>query len=288
MRMSIHRIKSVFISVYLAIAFVAAVHATWQTFQVSGNWLGAAISLWGVLAFFIYIFVGNTPRTTANLYGMIAVAAVGAMISLMAPAPVPHTVLPVVYAWGLGLGGALLYVFWYSRYGRGESETIAVGGHLPDFELEDADGKTVRSADFHGAPTLLMFYRGNWCPLCSAQVRELAAEYRALHERGVRVVLVSPQPHGHTRQMAARFDVPFQFLVDVDCRAARRLGIFAEGGTPLGLEVLGYDSDTVLPTVVITDAGGRIVFNDQTDNYRVRPEPETFFLAIDEAGIATR
>ncbi len=286
--MSRHRIKSVFISTYLTLALLAALHATWNSFQAAGNWLGAAVSLWGVLAFFVYVFTADTARTSANLYGMIGVAAAGALLATMAPAPVPYSALPLWYAWGLGLGGALAYVFWYSRYGRGESRAIAVGSILPEFALEDADGNVVRSSDFLGAPTLFMFYRGNWCPLCSAQVKELAAEYRALDERGVKVVLVSPQPHDFTRRIAAKFEVPFRFLVDVECRAAKQLGIFAEGGTPLGLEVLGYDSDTVLPTVIITDPGGSIVFTDQTDNYRVRPEPETFFAAIDAAGISMR
>ena len=36
-----------------------------------------------------------------------------------------------------------------------------------------------------------------------------------------------------------------------------------------------------LPTVIITDAKGKIVFADLTDNYRVRPEPETFLKVID-------
>jgi hypothetical protein len=39
-----------------------------------------------------------------------------------------------------------------------------------------------------------------------------------------------------------------------------------------------------MPTVVVTDAGGRILFADQTDNYRVRPEPSTFLAVLDRSG----
>ncbi len=73
------------------------------------------------------------------------------------------------------------------------------------------------------------------------------------------------------------------FLVDPDARAARSLGILHEGGLPATLDVLGYDQDTVLPTAVLADAAGTIMFSDQTDNYRVRPEPETFLAALDAA-----
>ena len=77
-------------------------------------------------------------------------------------------------------------------------------------------------------------------------------------------------------ELAARFDVPMIFLRDRDGMAAKQLGIAQKWGTPMGLQLLGYESDTVLPTVILTDAQGRIIFSDQTDNYRVRPEPGVF------------
>ena len=88
--------------------------------------------------------------------------------------------------------------------------------------------------------------------------------------------MISGQPHEKTEALARRFDVPFRYWVDVDLRAAKRLGIFHAGATPLGFEVLGYDSDGVLPTAIVVDAEGTILLADQTDNYRVRPEPQTF------------
>ncbi len=177
----------------------------------------------------------------------------------------------------------LVYVFWYSRLDREESALLTVGQKLPAFDLREVDGTVVPSASFEGRSTLLMFYRGNWCPLCMAQIKEIAAGYRELADRGVEVVLVSPQSEAHTASLAARFDAPFRFLVDRDLAAAKKLKIAAPGGTPMGMQLFGYEWDTVLPTVVITDAEGTILFADQTDNYRHRPEPETFLRVFDDA-----
>ncbi len=63
------------------------------------------------------------------------------------------------------------------------------------------------------------------------------------------------------------------------------MGIVNADGTPAGM--IGYESDTVLPPVVVTDAEGRIVYADQTDNYRVRPTPDTVLAALHAAGLAT-
>jgi peroxiredoxin len=113
-----------------------------------------------------------------------------------------------------------------------------------------------------------------------AQVRELVAGYRELEKLGVKILIVSPQSTKHNRQLAQRFDAPVDFLTDPGNQAARALGIAASSGVPAGMQLLGYDSETVLPTVIITNADGAIIFTDQTDNYRVRPEPETFLKAL--------
>jgi len=69
--------------------------------------------------------------------------------------------------------------------------------------------------------------------------------------------------------------VPFEFLSDPECQAAKVLGIMHESGLPAGMQMFGYDSDTVLPTMLVTNRAGELVWKDETDNYRVRPEPQT-------------
>ena len=126
----------------------------------------------------------------------------------------------------------------------------------------------------------MLFFRGNWCPLCMAQIREIAAQYREIEALGARVLLISPQPQAHTRQLAQKFDVNFLFLQDPHNQVARQLGILSEFGIPTGLEVMGYETEAPMPTVIITDATGTVVWVDETDNYRVRPEPGQFLKVL--------
>ena len=139
------------------------------------------------------------------------------------------------------------------------------------------------SESFLGQPTAFVFIRGNWCPLCVAQVRELAAEYQSLAARGIGVALISPQPLDETRALAERFGVDFRYLTDPGAAAAASLGIRHDGGVPPGVTQLGYEADTVFPTVIVIDESGTVVFSDQTDDYRVRPEPALFITALDAA-----
>ena len=97
---------------------------------------------------------------------------------------------------------------------------------------------------------------------------------------GVRVALIAPQPHTKTISLAEKFGVGFDFLTDESNVAARTLGIENPKGLPMGMQMLGYDSDTVMPTVIITDASGKILWTHETDNYRVRPAPEVFLEVL--------
>jgi hypothetical protein len=65
-------------------------------------------------------------------------------------------------------------------------------------------------------------------------------------------------------------------MTDSGNKVADALGIVSDFGIPTGFEALGYDTEAPMPTVIITNAEGQVVWADQTDNYRVRPEPSTF------------
>jgi len=277
------RLKRAFLAPFLVFMVVVLIHSLWRllTTGFAPVWIGALVVAAAFLAFMGWMMRSGTARTSANLPILVTVGAAGVALSLLGAlfGSTPRS-LPVAYAL-LGFAGQVLYVSWYSRLGRVPSPALRVGEILPDFDLEDESGRALAATAFRGAPAVFLFYRGNWCPLCMAQIREVADRYRELEARGAEVALVSPQSHEHTRALAARFDVPFRFLVDPGGQAARQLGILHEAGVPLG--ILGYDPDTVLPTVIVTDAEGRILLADQTDNYRVRPEPETFLAALDRA-----
>jgi peroxiredoxin len=71
------------------------------------------------------------------------------------------------------------------------STTLPLGTSAPDFSLPDADGKTVRLADFKNAPALLAMFLCNHCPYVQHvryPIAELAREYQ---KKGVAVVAIN-------------------------------------------------------------------------------------------------
>lgn len=277
------RLKAWFISLAGLAVTGAAIHSgvLLATGDTPLAWSGALLSNGAFLAQMTLIMMRLSARTSSSLPALLTAAVGGAALATGGVAVEGAPPLALAYA-ALGLAVAVAYTFWYSRLGREASAALEVGAQLPVLRFENDDGTEVTSEHLLGTgPLLLMFYRGNWCPFCNAQIREIAERYRELEERGCTVALVAAQSHANTKSIAERFDIPARFLVDVDGSAAKKLGIFHEGGLPAGLDALGYEQDVIYPTVVITDRAGVVLFADQTDNYRVRPEPETFLAVLD-------
>ena len=282
-------LKSVFISTFVTWLALVSLYAV--TMLLKGTepllaWLGLALTAFAPLAFFLKAFLFKSPRTPHHPVEYSVVSGLGlAMTMAMSFRYADATGNLHVWA-GITLLGWFAYLRWYSVFQGRNSQALSLGSSLPVFELESMDGQVVSSESFMTKPHLLLFYRGNWCPFCTAQIEELAATYQQLEAMGVSVILISPQPIEKNQRLAARFDVPMTFLRDKDGIAAKQLGIQHEWGTPMGMQVLGYESDSVLPTLLLTDSQGLIIFSDQTDNYRVRPELKDIAALLTKRGVS--
>ncbi len=281
-------LKSIFVSTYMTAAMVIMVIAgrsLWNTgdYLTWGGVLLVTVPFIMVLSW-IMVFK-NIARTSAHFPVLVALATAGLVFSVWGYLQSGNPEAPLLAL--LGWTGFIVYVYWYSSFGDRSSKSLEAGQSLPAFDVRNVADEVISSASLLDKPTIWIFYRGNWCPLCMAQIKELVAEYQQIHELGVRVALISPQPHKFTIGTARKFNVPFYFLTDEGNGAARMLGIAHDDGLPMGMQVLGYDSETVMPTVIITAAGGQILWSHQTDNYRVRPEPSVYLRVLRDSGLSS-
>ena len=274
-------LKSLYVSLYMMLAMAITVFAVLELIATDDylTWGGVLLTTapFVVVISWVMIF-RNIARTSARFPTLIVMGVIGLLFATRGYVLGASALAPVMAA--IGFAGFLIYDYWYSSFPDRHSKSLDVGQALPGFELKDTAGQTITSTSLTDKPAIWIFYRGNWCPLCMAQIKELVANYQQLQELGVRVALISPQPHKFTKGLAKKFDVSFDFLTDENNRAAQALGIASPNGLPMGMQVLGYDSDTVLPTVIITDTGGKILWVHETDNYRIRPEPETYLAVL--------
>lgn len=181
---------------------------------------------------------------------------------------------------------------------RRPAAAAGVGSALPDAELLDAHGNTTTLAAARaGAPAVLVFYRGAWCPYCNLTLRAYQETLRPeLSARGVALIALSPQRPDGALTAAQTNELEYPVLSDPGNVLAGALGILTETGTDaraiqaqLGVDVAATNADGTgaipMPTVVILDATGTIRWIDVHPDYGTRTEPEDILEHLAEATV---
>jgi peroxiredoxin len=174
------------------------------------------------------------------------------------------------------------FLMYRKRPSRPVPDALKPGRPLPDFTALDEHGEVVHSTKLKGAPAVMIFVRGNWCPFCSRQVKDLTAYYKDMADLGAKLVFVTPKPQETTRRVAEFFEVKFDFWLDESLAVTRQLGLLLEGAVPES-HAQEYGADTIWPTSLVIDAEGIIRFVDISKLIMDRPNPKTLLRELQKA-----
>lgn len=127
------------------------------------------------------------------------------------------------------------------------------GDPAPDFTLPDpTTGADARLAYRRGQSTLLVFFRGTWCPFCREQMGVLRDNFPRLVVANVQVVGIVCQSSVSVKRYLADAPLPFPLLVDEDRAVAKAYGTHYL----LSLEGMNLSN----PALFVLDANGTVTF----------------------------
>jgi len=97
-----------------------------------------------------------------------------------------------------------------------QAKGMKVGDTAPDFTLPDALGNPVSLSEcLRSGPVILKFYRGEWCPICNLDLREIQKNITEFKKYRTRVLAVSPQKPDDALTMKQKNELGFEVLSDV-------------------------------------------------------------------------
>jgi len=110
------------------------------------------------------------------------------------------------------------------------TDSVKAGDALEPFTLDDATGTPVSLDQIvESGPTVIVFYRGGWCPYCNLALRTYQQELLPqLGAFGARLVAISPQSPDESLSTLERAALGFTVLSDPGSRLADRIGIAFE------------------------------------------------------------
>ena len=101
-----------------------------------------------------------------------------------------------------------------------------VGDPAPDFELPGTDG-TFRLSDHLGERVVLLFYPGDFTPVCTRQFCSYSERAEDVDGLGATLVGISSQGLDSHEQFVAKHGLNIPLLADEDCSVAKAYGVHA-------------------------------------------------------------
>ena len=129
---------------------------------------------------------------------------------------------------------------------------------MPSFEVQDQDGKTVKSEDFigNGKKTVIYFYPKDNTSGCTAEACSIRDNYDALTAAGYNVVGVSKDSGKSHAGFRQKHGLPFTLLADTTREMHEAFGAIGEkkmyGKTVLGTlrRTFIFDQDGILERII--------------------------------------
>jgi peroxiredoxin len=163
---------------------------------------------------------------------------------------------------------------------------LPVGAKVPDFQLQDHDGKTVSSSELLAKGLLVLcFIRGRWCPFCVGQMEAMNLVLPEIEHADATFVAISPQTVQQSFFMRDQHKLRFPLLSDPNNKVARQFGltyripdeqraVYQRAFVNLPF-VNGDDSwELPVPATYIIDRDGSVLYAYANEDYTERPEPE--------------
>jgi peroxiredoxin len=176
----------------------------------------------------------------------------------------------------------------------GEGETAAAA------TLRRPDGEEVDVAALYSEkPTVLVFYRGGWCPYCNAHLGQMATAQPKLLAMGYQVLAVSPDRPEELARTSDEQSLGYTLLSDGDMVLARAFGLAFRVDDSTLAKYRGFGIDLAkasgrdhhllpVPAVYIIDTSGVICFAHWDADYKKRLEPEALLKVAREVRQAAR
>jgi len=107
---------------------------------------------------------------------------------------------------------------------------LLAGEQIPTLKLQTVSGEDFDlNKSISETPTILVFYRGGWCPYCSKQLAGLQEVEKDLTKAGYQLIAISTDSPENLSKTLDKQSLSYKLLSDADLNAAKKFGIAFKG-----------------------------------------------------------
>jgi len=176
------------------------------------------------------------------------------------------------------------------------AEPLKKGDSIPDVTVRNEDNKELNLKKLVAEkPTVLIFYRGGWCPFCNRHLSALMDIQEDLKTAGVQMLAISIDQPSKLKETPKHDELGYLLLSDSDATVAEAFGIaftVPDDLVTMYKEKYGIDLEAASgrthhklphPAVFVIRQDGTIQFEYVNEDYKVRLEPQKILAAAKAA-----
>ena len=122
---------------------------------------------------------------------------------------------------------------------------IEEGQTVPKFELNDSNGKKIKSSDFKGKRHVIYFYPKDFTPGCTIEADEFSKDYKKFQKAGIEIIGISPDDVESHKKFCEKRGISYPLLADVDKEVSKQFGVWGLKKF-MGKEYMGVNRTTFL------------------------------------------
>lgn len=172
---------------------------------------------------------------------------------------------------------------------------LPVGTQAPDFKAATYTGGQIQLSEvYKNNPTVLIFYRGGWCPYCNRQLQQLQSRLEEFTMRDTVIVAVSVDRQQKAAETVSEQGLGFTVVSDPTADLLRSYNIvyqvpeelYTQYKEEYGIDLEADSGEThhllAVPAAFVIDRSGTVVFTYVNEDYKVRVEPDTLLNVLNE------
>ncbi|MDX2414630.1 MAG: peroxiredoxin-like family protein [Bacteroidales bacterium] len=163
---------------------------------------------------------------------------------------------------------------------------LLIGETIPEVNLKSVNGKDQNLTDLiSGKPSVILFYRGGWCPYCNLHLSDIQTAEDRIIELGYQIIAISPESPGNLIALSEKSKLGYTLLSDADGSFMSLLGIAFKAPDRYSNRLLanseGLNTGFLpVPSVFVVDQEGKILFEYISPDYKTRISSELLLAVL--------
>jgi peroxiredoxin len=146
----------------------------------------------------------------------------------------------------------------------------------------------------HSKPTILIFYRGGWCPYCNAHLAHLQSIAGKLNEIGYQIIAISPDQAADLAATVQKHSLSYSLFTDSGMNVSKAFGLAyqVDSKTLTMMSGFGIDLPTrtglhpallPVPAAYVLDTSGNIHYAYANPDYKTRVDASELLAEAEKA-----